>query len=537
MKSDEFDLQLMDEMSQLPPPAPEVHDYTPWQASIRKILWGMVLITFRFEFFYLQYLLPLLGATLLYLGYRSLRKSDPWFTLCWGLSAFLLVFHMAADILAATPLLAALEENVWTNGFLLALTAAANVVLLFALRAGIRRRFVSITGEQPRDWLGRGLIAYLLALAVTLWATLEPATEPSLLGVSITNPWLHYGRLLAVIALQIYLLVCILRQSEALAGRGYDLVPAPVRVPGRRFVLGVFLLVLLAILPTLWLSCRLPTGEAQELTAPLAGTQSSVRDHLVKLGLPQELADTLDEAELARCAGATAVRTVEWTDDNLTDDQVPQVENGWLTVEVGKEQAELSTWLVFLPDDQVRYYHWFRYDQVPVLPLQEQFSVDPSGYYPTDDYSAQLVWETGGGTFRATPEVHLAGGETMDELEGNLWAQMFPESARIEIDRLGHLHYSPYFSFSIPRGAEKLLGYLSYTVDAREMPDPADIHFADPENWPYTDSGFLFLRHQVNWLHYPFRSIDDLGGSRSSGAYGPIRSAYGRFSYSALFSP
>ena len=29
MKPDEFDLQLMDEMSQLPPPAPEVHDYTP----------------------------------------------------------------------------------------------------------------------------------------------------------------------------------------------------------------------------------------------------------------------------------------------------------------------------------------------------------------------------------------------------------------------------------------------------------------------------------------------------------------------------
>ena len=91
MKPDEFDLQLMDELSQLPPSDPEVEDYTPWQASIRKIIWGMVLVTFRLEFFYLQYLLPLLGATLLYLGYRSLRKSDPWFTLCWWLSAFLLV--------------------------------------------------------------------------------------------------------------------------------------------------------------------------------------------------------------------------------------------------------------------------------------------------------------------------------------------------------------------------------------------------------------------------------------------------------------
>lgn len=249
MKPDEFDLHLMDEISQLPPPEPEVEDYTPWQASIRKIIWGMVLVTFRLEFFYLQYLLPLLGATLLYLGYRSLRKSDPWFTLCWGLSAFLLVFHMVSDILAATPLLSALEQNTWTNAFLIALTIAANVLLLFALRAGIRRRFVSITEEKPKDWLGRGLMAYLLSLAITLWVTLDPATEPSFFGYSITNDWLYYGRGIAVIVFQIYLLVCIFRQSEALAGRGYDIAPAPVRVPGKRLVLGVFLLVLLAIPP------------------------------------------------------------------------------------------------------------------------------------------------------------------------------------------------------------------------------------------------------------------------------------------------
>lgn len=523
MKPDAFDLQLMDEMSQLPPPAPEVHDYTPWQASIRKILWGMVLITFRFEFFYLQYLLPLLGATLLYLGYRSLRKSDPWFTLCWGLSAFLLVFHMAADILAATPLLAALEENVWTNGFLLALTAAANVVLLFALRAGIRRRFVSITGEQPRDWLGRGLIAYLLALAVTLWATLEPATEPSLLGISITNPWLYYSRPLAVIALQIYLLVCILRQSEALAGRGYDILPAPVRVPGRRFVLGVFLLVLLAILPALWLSSRLPTGEAQEVTAPLAGTQSSVRDHLVELGLPQELADTLDEGELARCKDAYAVETGSWRDLDLSDDTALQTEGNDLLVQLDDAQARFSVWLVFLPQGQVRWYHFFQYDTLPALRLQEQFSLDVSSTYSNEDYTSALFWQEGETIYLSHPQVQLAGGQTAEEL--NEEQQWWYEE---ELKRLGHLHYSPYFSFSIPQKATALGGYLAYTADAsREL---------DAENtYDYYDYSYLFLRRQTSLLHYPFRSIDDLGGSGSSRDYGSIRSAYGSFEHLAPF--
>lgn len=523
MKPDEFDLQLMNEMSQLPPPAPEVHDYTPWQASIRKIIWGMVLTTFRLEFFYLQYLLPLLGATLLYLGYRSLRKSDPWFTLCWGLSAFLLVFHMAWDIVTATSIMARITQNAVLNASLSFLTAAANVVLLFALRAGIRRRFVSITGEKPKDWLGRGLIAYLLCLALALWSTLEPATEPSFFGYSITNHWLYYGRPLVCIALQIYLLICIFRQSESLAGRGYDMVPAPVRVPSKLFVLGVFLLVLLAIPPALWLSCRLPTGEAQEVTAPLAGTQSSVRDHLVELGLPQELADTLDEAELARCKDAYAVETGHWSDLDLTDDIVPQAEGNDLLVQLEDIQARFSVWLVFLPQGQVRWYHFFQYDTLPALRLQEQFSLDLSGRNPQDDYSAALFWQEGEVTYFSHPQVRLAGGQTADELteEQQWWYEH-------ELERLGHLHYAPYFSFSIPQKATALGGYLAYTADAsRELA---------PENtYDYYDFTNLLLRRQTSLLHYPFRSIDALGGLSYFGTYGPIHSAYGSFYYSAPF--
>ena len=524
MKPDEFDLQLMDEMSQLPPPAPEVHDYTPWQASIRKIIWGMVLVTFRFEFFYLQYLLPLLGATLLYLGYRSLRKSDSWFALCWGLSAFLLVFHMSSDILAATPLLTALEQNVWTNAFLIALTIAANVVLLFALRAGIRRRFVSITGEKPKDWLGRGLMAYLLSLAISLWATLYPATEPSLFfGQTITDPLLHNGRSIAVIVLHIYLLVCIFRQSEALAGRGYDIAPAPVRVPGKPLVLGVFVLVLLAIPPALWLSCRLPTGEAQLVTAPLAGDQTAVRDHLVELGLPQELADTLDEAELTRCKDAYAVETGSWSDLDLTDDTVPQTEGTDLLVPLDDDQARFSVWLVFLPQGQVRWYYFFRYDTLPALRLQEQFSLSVTGNNAHDDYTAALLWQEGETTYLSHPQVQLAGGQTAEELtEDQRWLY------EAELKRLGHLHYTPYFSFSIPQKATALGGYLAYTADASEQ--------LDRENtYDYYDYVYLFLRHQTSLLHYPFRSIEDLGGSSSSRDYGPIRSVYGTFEHSAPF--
>ena len=64
MKEDSFDRILMEEMSQLPPDPSSLTDYTPWQTAIRSMMLGMALNVFRLEFFYLQYLLPLLGAVL-----------------------------------------------------------------------------------------------------------------------------------------------------------------------------------------------------------------------------------------------------------------------------------------------------------------------------------------------------------------------------------------------------------------------------------------------------------------------------------------
>lgn len=106
---------------------------------------------------------------------------------------------------------------------------------------------------------------------------------------------------------------------------------------------------------------------------------------------------------------------------------------------------------------------------------------------------------------------------------------MFPESAQWEIERLGYLHYVPYLTFSIPDGAEKLWGYLAYNLDASQIPEPADIHFEDPEDWSYTDQCYVFLSHQVHWLHYPFVNIDNMVGRNILFNYGPIQSGYGLF--------
>lgn len=523
MKQDEFDLRLTQEMADLPPDPNEIQDYNPWQAAMSKLLWGMALTTFRLEFFYLQYLLPLLGAALMYLGYRSLRRENPWFRLCWALSGLLLAVHIALDVLTATPVMGWIAGNPAVNWGLTWPIRGMDLLLLFALWRGSRAAFRTVGEAQPpRDWLREGFLCYLLALATALWSELVPAVEPGWLGVTITNHWLYYLRPIAFLILEIRLLVCIAHQSDALAGLGYDIAPAPIRVSARPFLLGVFALTLAAIPPALWLGGRIPTGPA-EPAAQLTAEQEDIRARLVSLGLPEDAAAALDGAELERCAQAVAVETGHWSDLDLTDDDAPLVEGNHLLVQAGDAQARLSVWLVFLPHGQVRWYHFFQYETLPTLRLQEQFSVIPSGNYPADDYSGRLLWVEREAAYAATPDIHLAGGQTAEELtEDQRWWYQH------ELERLGHLKYTPYLPFSIPRQASAMMGYLAYTTDASAFLDRTD----NPNFYDFVE---IFLRHQSKLLHYPFRSIDDLGGSGHYVNYGPICFDHGNFYFEAPF--
>jgi len=523
----DFDRFLMDEVSQIPPSKDMVSAATPWQSAMEKIMWGMALNTFKLEFFYLQYILPLLGSVLMYLGYRSLRKENIWFKLCWGITAFSLIWHIFWDVLSATPLTQAFEQIVNAPPLFWPLSIALNLFSLarfFFLRAGIRRAFTTSGGSSPKDWIGRAIAAHLASFAIALWSTLVPLTEPgTFFGPQIIDEWkwLYYGRSFAFIALQIYVLVCISRQTNALAGLGYEITPAPVRFTSRTVLLGIFAVVLLAIPPVSYLGSHVSMPEAQSLEQNLTEQREVTKNRLVSMGLPQELADILDESELDACAGAVGVYdptymgTVKFTDERVKHDNFA-VE--W----AGDAQIRLSAWMVALPDHTTRIYYWFEYLQLPKLRLQEQFSLDPSGNYPSDDFSARLVWTENNEQYACKPEVHLAGGTTREELEASNWAGViFREPTEFELERLGgRLHWQPWIDYSIPKKADTMQGYLSFSTDISR-------YFTHKYTGSLNDFFYYALRHQTGFLHYPFADMSDLGGTVGSYRHGPMDCFYG----------
>ena len=530
MKPDKFDLELMDQMGGLPPLSGEAERYTPWHDAMFCLLMGQALVTFHFEFFYLQYLLPLLGSVLIYLGARSLRSENKWFRLCWILGGARLAWNMVYLVMNATPVIQMLSGS-WLNWPVSVFVNCITMTQLLALYGGTRLAFAVTGGPKPKDWLARGLVAWLLSMGVAVWVDLIPLTRPSIFGQAIDHDWiwLYYCRGVVFIALQIYFLRCLYRQSEVLAGRGFDITPAPVRCSGRTVGLASFGAVALMIPVALFFSSHIPNGPVEMISSPLSSSQTIVRDTLVRMGLPEEVANLLDESELDLCANAVDVRLMESGSYNVEEGR-SQLQDDWLIDSLARGRSAMTAWAVVLPENQVRYYFIFRYLDMPRGHFQEQFSIDPIGNYPTRDYTARLIWDQGGSVRTVQPQVYLAGGQTEDEIDWN--AVLFRESTRMELERLGgRLHYSPWFNFSIPRGAEDFRGYLAYTVDLASYYQ-GDIHL-DPSD--FYDSAHVFLRHQFSFLHYPFFSISDLGGAMSVTNYANVESAWQQFMlYGAL---
>ena len=273
-----FDQMLTEDAAALPPPGVEVN---PWREAMCLVLWGLGLTTLTLHFLYLDVILPAVGAILMVLGFRTLRRENRALQWCYRMSVAAATVRSIAYTLNALP---------WETGYV---PAYVTILLTLALYVCLWRGMVGVSraagSEKPA--------APAAGALVICYAVMIPLAYIGLEG------WLA---VLPLVIIYIVILRNLMKLSRSLADTGYVVTAAPVRLPSWAVLWGYLGVTLAAILLAMFLGQRYPMDWQPRADAP---QDAAIRAELLELGFPRDVLDDLTAEETAKMSGATEIRT------------------------------------------------------------------------------------------------------------------------------------------------------------------------------------------------------------------------------------
>lgn len=273
-----FDQVLTEDAAALPPSGVEVN---PWQEAMCLVLWGLGLTTLTLHFLYLDVILPAVGAILMVLGFRTLRRENRAMQWCYRLSIAAAAVRSIAYTLNALP---------WETGYV---PAYVTILLTLALYVCLWRGMVGVSraagSEKPAAPAAGALVIF--------YAVMIPLAYIGLEG------WLA---VLPLVIIYIVILRNLMKLSRSLADTGYVVTAAPVRLPSWAVLWGYLGVTLAAILLAMFLGQRYPMDWQPRADAP---QDAAIRAELLELGFPRDVLDDLTAEETAKMSGATEIRT------------------------------------------------------------------------------------------------------------------------------------------------------------------------------------------------------------------------------------
>lgn len=484
-----FAQMMREDASALPPP----EKINPWQMAMTQVLWGFGLSTITLNFLYLDYILPALGAVLLVLGFRTLRRENRPLRWCYILSIAKLLVCSAGDVLAALPAKVELPGAY--------ISTAVTLVLYICLWRGMVEVSRAAGAEKP--------VAPAAGAMALFYALLLPLALIGLQG------WLLVMPILIVYAA---ILRNMWKLTRSLENMGYAITAAPVRLPGWAVLWGSLAAMLAAVLLTAFLGQRYPMDWHTRSDAP---QNETIRQQLLAKGFPSYVLDDLTADEVSCMAGAVRVyRQVErlYSDTDyrtittahyMSDPDRPLVYDHTITDVDGEgerhytyvyrvydtlEQTMTHVAVELPEEDGVRryiYIHHLTYDTQPSPRLTEALELWPAwqmeiGWTPGGAVSGRLLCERSGGE-QTAPFYSLTGGsQQITDIFGTRWEQ--------QITAL----------WTRPAHAEKIRAYVLY--DALRLEDSWVI-----ESW----TNYARQTAPV----YPYRDAITLWRSYGSDAY------------------
>ena len=491
-----FAQMMREDASVLPPP----EKINPWQMAMTQVLWGFGLSTITLDLLYLDYILPALGAVLLVLGFRTLRRENRPLRWCYILSIAKLLVCAAGDVLAALPVKVELPVAY--------ISTAVTLVLYICLWRGMVEVSRAAGAEKPAA-PAAGAMALFYALLLPL----------ALIGLQ--------GWLLVLPILIVY--AAILRNmwklTRSLEDMGYAITAAPVRLPGWAVLWGSLALMLAAVLLAAFLGQRYPMDWQPRDDAPQS---AAIRQELLEKGFPERVLNDLTADEVAQLAGAAEVYVQEdtkWgrnsyrelTTDKWYDDALP---SNWRYDSARKQEdgSYLYTYRVYdVPMCTVTYVTVM----LPGAPQRCMFIqyIDVGGDYMSGFTHSVEAWPAWYSQSDQWSRGDYCGGRVLCDRGGQPMASDFYrlENTSVTYDSLfgTSTNDSIIANWSWPRGGGNGRAYLMY--DAYLLQD----------EWVYMDSWCNYERQTE--IVYPFPDTPTLWRSSASDTIDLFQSAMQRY--------
>lgn len=461
-----FDKQMIEQLSYVTPPEEEVRKTNPWSKPIGFITWGFILTTLHLNFLYLQYILPVIGVILIYLGFRSLRNENKYFKVTWLLSILKLSLHLVNLVWVSTPL---------------------NII------------------DYPKLAIGSVMFPFQIAMFLVFRAALKEASKKAgrimeadpLLGASwwtaaafvialspFSNSWLIF---IPMMICYILIVRSLFRIGDELDDTGYVLTNAPVKISNQTFGWTYFLIAFTVIIICSIFSNHLKL-QSQEFFHP---ETTEARQHLLDMEFPAEALRYLSNEDVTMLSGAVNVESfskllmidakrIEHKESYGNSTQITH------TYEPGKKNIEATTVYIEMPENVVYVMQYFKWE------------------------GGQPIWQDGiliSGETEADDKQIISSGLFYSK-RGTEYTADFPRLACDRITRNTMLGtYYPVLiagALSYPFDSESQGGYVlyRYTVNV-----DSDIYV--------THATFSYV-HLLSPLHIPYARTEDL---ILSGAY------------------
>lgn len=268
--------------------ADDIHDdnnafkINPWKKPISNITWGFILSIIKLNFLWLQYILPTVGAVLIFVGVRILRKENKYFSLAYVLSIVVMFLRAVYLVFVSTPLITEMQ-----NGTIISLLAVClQLIIIFTFRLAIKNVFIKVDTSMPRD-------PFLLA---ALWILLAVILALS----PLSNSWLAF---IPLLFFYIHIARSLNRLGDDLGDIGYCFTNNTVKFSNPVVIRGYLLICFLLVV----ICGAVASHSVPDFTELKLGTAPDTRNKLLDLGIPEEILSDISDENISMLQNAINV--------------------------------------------------------------------------------------------------------------------------------------------------------------------------------------------------------------------------------------